>query len=169
MGDIKLVRDLMTVGVSACSPTTPIVDIARLLLDENLEAVVVLDSEGHALGIVSRDDLVRAYARDDCRELTAEAVMTEGLPQIPPDIPLVAAAQIMRDQGVRVLFMVHNAEGITYPAASLSYIHLLRHLIARTKTELNDLGIKAEREAPLATFIKRRDEARRRASSSDSK
>lgn len=167
MGDIELVRDLMTVGVATCPPTTSIVDIARLLLDKDLEAVVVLDAEGHGVGVVSRDDLIRAYTRDDCRELTAEAVMTEGLPQIPPNIPLTAAAQIMRDQGIRVVFMVHNADGVTYPAACLSYSHLMRHLIARSDAELKDLGIKAEREAPLATFIKRRDEARRRASSTD--
>ena len=167
MGDIELVRDLMTVGVATCPPTTPVVDIARLLLDKDLEAVVVLDAEGHAVGVVSRDDLVRAYTREDCRDLTAEAVMTEGLSQIPPNIPLTAAAQIMRDQGIRVVFMVHNADGITYPAACLSYTHLMRHLIARSDAELKDLGIKAEREAPLATFIKRRDEARRRASSTD--
>lgn len=167
MGDIELVRDLMTVGVATCPPTATVVEIARLLLDKDLEAVVVLDAEGHAVGVVSRDDLIRAYTREDCRELTAETVMSEGLPQMPPEIPLTAAAQIMRDMGVRVVFMVHNAEGITYPAASLSYTHLMRHLIARNDAELKDLGIKAEREAPLATFIKRRDEARRRATSTD--
>ncbi|OGO37085.1 MAG: hypothetical protein A2W35_02790 [Chloroflexi bacterium RBG_16_57_11] len=44
----ELVRDLMTVGVATCSPDTPIDDIARLLLDKGLEAVVVLDPvDGH--------------------------------------------------------------------------------------------------------------------------
>jgi hypothetical protein len=88
--------------------------------------------------------------------------MTEDMPQVPPDIPLTAAAQIMRDLGVRIVFMVHNADGITYPAAMLSYRHLLRHLAAGTEGELKDLGIKAEREAPLETFMRRRDEARRK-------
>ena len=43
-----LVRDLMAVGVATCPPTTPIVDVARLLLEKQLEVIVVLDEEGEA-------------------------------------------------------------------------------------------------------------------------
>jgi CBS domain-containing protein len=162
MAERLLVRDLMTVGVATCSPETPVADIARLLLDKGLEGLVVLDQEGFAAGVVSQDELVRAYTRDDCRSLTAEAIMREGVPQIRPDIPLTAAAQLMQDQGVRMLFLMHEAGGITYPAAVLSYRHILRHLAARSDDELRDLGIAAARQAPLDKFIQKRDAARRR-------
>lgn len=162
MGERVLVRDLMSVGVASCAMQTPIADIARLLLDKNLEAVVVMNAEGHAVGIVSQDELARAYAREDRARLTAEDVMRDGVPEVPPDIPIVAAAQIMRDQGLRVVFLMHHAGGIRYPAAALSYRHLLRHLAARDDGDLNDLGIKAAREAPLQTFIQKREAARRR-------
>ncbi len=158
-----LVRDLMTVGVQTCPPSTTVADVARLLLDNNLEAVVVLDVEGHAAGIVSQDELVTAYARGEAGSLTAEQIMREGVPQAPPDIPLAAAAQMMRDQGLRVFFLMHNAGGIIYPAALISYRHFLRHLAARTEDELNDLGIAAARQSPLDVFIAKRDEARRQA------
>ena len=125
--------------------------------------MIALDAEGHAAGVVSQDELAQAYARDNRDSLTVEAIMRESVPQIPPDIPLAAAAQIMRDQGVRALFLMHNADGISYPAAMITYRHLLRHLAARDRSELTDLGIRAEREAPLMSFIKRRDEARQRA------
>ncbi|MCD4687129.1 MAG: CBS domain-containing protein [Anaerolineae bacterium] len=161
MVDVTLVRDLMTVGVPTCPPDTPIVAITQLLLEHNHEGLIVLDHEGHAVGVVSRDDLARAYTRDDRADLTAGEIMTEGVPEVPPDIPLTAAAQIMRDMGVRIVFLMHNADGISYPAAMLSYRHLLRHLAAGDSTDLKDLGIRAEREAPLETFIRRRDEARR--------
>ena len=95
MAERRLVRDLMTVGVATCGPDASLTDIARLLLDKNLEAVVVLNAEGHATGIVSQDEVVKAYSRDDCRQLTAEEVMRDDVPQIPPDIPLAAAAQII--------------------------------------------------------------------------
>jgi lauroyl/myristoyl acyltransferase len=71
----------------------------------------------------------------------------------------------MQDQGVRILFITHHAGGIEYPAAYLSYKHLLRHLGARDENELRDLGIQAERESPIETFMRRRDEALRRARS----
>lgn len=162
----KLVRDLMTVGVKTCSPNTPIDEVARLLLENNLEDLIVLD-EGKALGVVGRDDLLRAYIQHHLRgtasfaEMTAGEVMREGVPQVPPDIPLPAAAQIMQDLKVRTLFLMHHAAGIEYPAAFISYWHILRHLAAHNPEELQDLGIKAQRQAPLEKFIEKREKARR--------
>lgn len=155
-----LVRDLMAVGVATCPPETPIVEVARLLLEKQLEAIVVLDAEGEAIGVVTQDELVSAYSRDNCRALTAEDVMSAKVPQIPPDLTLPLAAQIMRDLHVRVVFLMHEAAGIRYPAASLSYRHLLRHLAARSDAELLDLGSAAPRKPPLESFIERRDAAR---------
>lgn len=159
----KLVRDLMSVGVPTCSLNSSVRELTQVLLERELEGIVVLDDRGHAAGIVSRDDLVRAYTGNDSRSLTAEEVMQADVPQVPPDIPLVAAAQIMQDQGIRILFLMHHAGGVEYPAAMLSYKHLLRHLAMDNLDDLQDLGIKAARETPLETFIKRRDDARRRA------
>ncbi len=164
MTEPLLVRDLMTVGVRTCGPQTPIADVIRLILQENLEAIVVLDAEGHAVGVVSQDDVIRAF--DACADptLTAEHVMRDDVPQVPPDIPVTAAAQIMRDRGLRAVFMIHHAGGITYPAGVLSYTHLLRYLAAaRDSDDISDLGIKAARQSPVEAFIQKRDMARRRA------
>ena len=160
----RLVRDLMSVGVLTCSPETPVVELTRVLLEKELEGAVVLDERGHAAGIVSRDDLVRVYANGEYDGLSVEAVMQDGVPQIPPDIPLTAAAQIMQDRNLRIVFLMHHAGGIEYPAAMLSYTHLLRHMAMEDIDDLSDLGIKAERESPLEAFYKRRDVARRQSS-----
>ena len=160
----KLVRDLMTVGVPTCPPDTPIVDLTRLMLEKNWEAVIVLEGEeGQAVGVVSQDELVKAYEREDARTLTAEQIMHERVPQIPPDIPLAVAAQMMLDQHVRAFFLMHNAAGVTYPAAMITYRHILRHLAAQSADELKDMGIAAARKAPLEQFIERRDAAKKAA------
>jgi CBS domain-containing protein len=156
-----LVRDLMSVGVLTCSPETPIDRLTRLLLDKDLEGIIVLDQQGHAAGTVTHDDLVTAYGRGDYYDLTAEDVMQDGVPQIPPNIPLTAAAQLMQDMNTRIVFLMHHAGGVEYPAAMLSYKHLLRHIAMEELDDLRDLGIEAERESPLEMFVKRRDEARR--------
>lgn len=161
MAERLFIRDLMTVGVQTCLPDASIEDVTRLLLDKNIEGMVVLNAEGHALGVVCREDLVRAYPRDNVKTLTVEDVMRDDVPQLPPDIPLTAAAQLMQDMGTRVVFLMHHAGGIEYPAAMLSYTHLLRHLAARDEEELNDLGIAAARKPPLDTFEEKRDAARR--------
>jgi predicted transcriptional regulator len=154
-----LVRDLMTVGVVTCSPQTTVPELAQLLLDHDLDEVIVLD-DGKALGVVGQDELVAAFTEDGAKSLTASDVMREGVPQIPPEIPLKAAAQIMRDQGVRVLFLMHHAGGIEYPAAAISYKHYLRYLAADDLSDLHDLGIKAGRTLPLEDFFQRRAAAR---------
>jgi CBS-domain-containing membrane protein len=164
-----LVRDLMTVGVDTCKTDTGVLDLARLMLRKNLEALVVLDEEGCAQGVISLEELTGLYNRFSeegqatLQGLTAAAIMREGVPQVPPDIPLTAAAQMMRDQGVRAVFLMHHAGGIEYPAGVLTYTHLIRHMAAVDAAELSDLGIRAERTSPMEAFIKRRDDARKNA------
>lgn len=158
---IKLVRDLMTVGVQTCPPETPIVAIAQLLLEKDLEGLMVLDHEGHGVGIVTWEELISGYGHPHAEKLTAREVMREDVPTLPPDIPLKAAAQLMQDMGLRIVFFMHNAGGIIYPAAMLTYKHILRHLAAQSEDDLHDLGIYANREAPLDTFKRKRDASKR--------
>lgn len=146
-----LVRDLMTVGVPTCKTATLIVDIARFLIENNVEEMVVLGTEGEGVGVVGYEELVRAYiiptgdGRENIKSLTAEDVMREGVPEMPADTPLTAAAQMMRDKGIRVAYMTHNSAGIIYPAAMISYRHIVRHIAAKDESELKDLGLTAER------------------------
>lgn len=157
-----LVRNLMTIGVPTCKITTSIVEIARFLIKNNVEEMVVLGHEGEGIGVCGFKELVKAYDREDVRQLTAEEIMLEGVPELPSDIPLKLAAQIMQDKDIRVAYMNHNSAGIIYPAASISYKHLVRHLAAENKEELKDLGFHAEGKSPLEQFIERREDARRK-------
>jgi signal-transduction protein with cAMP-binding, CBS, and nucleotidyltransferase domain len=161
-----LVRDLLTLGVVTCSPDTPIKDIAREIIEKDLEAIIVLDQNGHALGVVSRKELVKAYHISYKDNLTAESVMREGVPEIPPDIPASAAASMMVDQGIRALFLSHHAGGIIYPAAVITFKNLLRHMAMDEVEDIRDLGINAERKTPIDSFIQKRDAARQRISNS---
>ena len=159
----KLVRDLMTVGVPTCKYDTPARDIARFLLEHHVEAMCVLDAEGHGIGVVGEEELVAAYRGDDLDSLRAEDIMSEGVPELGADLPLTVAAQMMKDKRIRIAYMMHNAGGIIYPAAYISYRHILRHIAAKDESELKDLGLAAERKSPLEQFIARRDEARKKA------
>ncbi len=153
----------MTIGVPTCKNTTLVADIARFLIDNNAEEMVVLGSEGEGVGVVGYEELVSAYHRENIRELTAEDVMREGVTELPSDIPLTVAAQMMKDKKIRVAYMNHNSAGIIYPAAMISYRHIVRHLAAKDESELKDLGLKAERKSPVKEFIARRDNARKEA------
>ncbi len=155
---LKLVRDLMTVGVVTCGTKTPVTIIAEAILKKDIEAVVVLDDMGHALGIVGKVELIKAYGRGEYQDLVAEEIFSDGVPQFPPDIPLTAAAQLLLDQNARVFFLMHHAGGIEYPAAAISFKHFLRHMAMKEPDDLKDMGISADRKTPLETFFNRRDD-----------
>jgi len=153
----------MTVGVPTCKTTTPIVEIARFILEQHIEEMVVLGIEGEGVGVVGYEELVSAYSQENAKELSAEEVMREGVVELPADISIVLAAQMLKDLGRRVAYMNHNSAGIIYPAALISFKHILRHLAARDESELKDLGLAAARKSPVEQFIERRDAARRKA------
>ena len=163
MPEVKLVRDLMTIGVPTCKLSSPVADIARFLIENNIEELVVLGDEGEGVGVVGYEELVSAYGRENVRELTAEQIMREGVTELPSDIPLTVAAKMMKDKHVRVAYMNHNSAGIIYPAASISYKHIVRHIAAKDESELKDLGLAAERKSPIEVFIERREESRKKA------
>lgn len=152
----------MTVGVFTCEPNTPVKAIARLLLESNVDEIVVLE-EGHNIGTVGQEEIIQAYIQGEWENLTAEDVLRSGITSIPADVPVTTAAQFMKDQKVRALYITHHAGGVEYPAAYISYRHLIRHFAAKDAQELADLGIGAQRQSPIETFIKRRDAARKNA------
>jgi CBS domain-containing protein len=55
-------RDIMTTGIVSVTPETPIHEIAKLLLQQGISAVPVVDAGGVPLGMVSEGDLI---GRDD--------------------------------------------------------------------------------------------------------
>ena len=161
--DQKLVRDLMSVGVPTCKTSTNIVEIAAYILQHNIEEMVVLGTEGEGIGVVGFEELINVYEKENLRSLNAESVMREGVPEIPADISLTLAAKIMQDKKIRVAYLTHNSAGIIYPAAYISYKHIIRHIAAKSDADLVDLGLTAERKSPIETFLARRDEARKKA------
>ena len=54
-----LARDVMTANVVAVAPETDVREIAKLLLENRISAVPVIDGEGRLVGIVSEGDLMR--------------------------------------------------------------------------------------------------------------
>jgi CBS domain-containing protein len=156
----KLVRDLMHIGVITCQADTLLVEAVRTLLREELESFIVLDSNSHAVGMLSRREAVAVYGRlgadtDDLMGLTVTDVMRPEIPEIPPDIPATAAAQIMLDRGVREMYLMHHGGGMSWPAAVLRFEDVLRHLAAESEADVTDIGPGAPRQSPIETFMER--------------
>ena len=146
--------------------TLSVVDAAQLMRKHHVGDLVVVEEKNgrrHPVGIVTDRDIVvevvAAGVNPDA--LKVGDIMGPEVATVRESEGLFEALRYMRDKGVRVVFLMHNAAGIQYPAAALSYTHILRHLAAQSDAELQDLGTAAARKSPIETFIEKRDAARR--------
>lgn len=147
--DGTLVRDLMRIGVLTCREDTPLPEVARLLVEHNVAALVVLDEDGNAVGWLDEEHLARVVDRGHER-LTASDVMDEEVPEVPPNIPAVAAAQLMLDRGIGQVFVTHHAGGIKYPAAMFSLQDVCRLIAGMGRGP--GIGVGAERPSAVDLF-----------------
>jgi CBS domain-containing protein len=141
---ITRVADAMTRDVLAVGPATMLGAVAHLLELQGVSGMPVLDERGHALGVVSRTDLLarggartpggdRTYYRlwnghmrmvglvtDDGagpRGIVAD-VMTPHVCAVAPDISLREAAEKMSNEGVHRLIVVDRGRVVGVLAAS---------------------------------------------------
>ena len=116
----------MTIGVPVCRDTEPCGAVAARLaaVRPPAEAVVALDEDGMACGWARAADLAAQPG------LPVSAVLDEEIPQVPPDMPVAAAAEWLRGRGVAYAFLMHAWPGEPRPSAMIA----LRTLEASLET-----------------------------------
>lgn len=104
---LPLVRDLMQIGVPNCRIDEPLPVIARRMVEQTFDALVVLDENGNACGWLDVTHMAGVLHRN-YEELTVGDVMEQDIPEMVADVSIVAAAQVMLDRNVRQLFIMHH-------------------------------------------------------------
>lgn len=66
---LRKLAEIMTSRVISATPLTEVREIARVMLDEHIHAVPILDSQRHLVGILARHDLLRGIANHGPLEL----------------------------------------------------------------------------------------------------
>jgi CBS domain-containing protein len=130
--EMMVVRDVMTSAVHVVTPETPLKEVARLLGDQRISGVPVVDSLGLVVGVVSEADFLikergaggvrhRPLARllGDSRESrdalaklaaeTAGQAMSSPAVTIGPERPLSEAASLMTSRRVNRLPVVERS------------------------------------------------------------
>jgi CBS domain-containing protein len=108
------VGDAMHAGVVTCAATTPLRDVARILVEHRIHCVAVPDVAGtdaSAWGIVSDLDVVGAAVSGDVEGLTAGRIAASEALAISDDDVLERAAQLMTEHHVAHLVVVGAASG----------------------------------------------------------
>ncbi len=91
--------------IAAVAPTARISAVCTMLAEWRIGAVLVRDTAGQLLGIVSERDIVRCMAREGtaCLEMTAAQLMTSVLFTVTPTTSTDAAMGLMTASRVRHL------------------------------------------------------------------
>ncbi len=85
-------------------------DVHRKLCEHN--AVVVIDSQGHFQGIVTRKDAIRTILeRSDWKRALLSDIMTREVLHVPNHVTLAEAAKVMLDADIHQLVITGPPEG----------------------------------------------------------
>lgn len=125
-------QDVMTTKVVTVAPDTPVIEIARLLLERHISAVPVVSDDGRLLGIVSEGDLIHELGQEGAKrawwldllaspESRAEAylkahgrlasdVMTRSIISVAPETPLPEIARLLEARRIKRVPVLRDGE-----------------------------------------------------------
>ena len=111
----KSVKDLMHKGLITCAPETPLGQVAALLTQYHIHALIVAQQNGEPLGIISDFDLlagewlsVDAESLNTMRRLTARDLMTFPIESIDAETSAEDAAKNMMETQVHRMLVKEN-------------------------------------------------------------
>jgi CBS domain-containing protein len=114
-----LVRDLMHAGLITCKPDATLGQVAVLLNQHHVHALVVTDRDGRTLGIISDFDLLAGeWLSSDSeslaamRRLTASDLMSHPIDAVEGNIPLSEAVNVLIEKDVSRLLVTENGKPI---------------------------------------------------------
>ncbi len=112
----RIIRDFMRRGVVTCGVGAAAVEVARIMLDNDVSALVVVDERLNACGVISKTDLIGYYGRD-LSLITAEDIMTPEILTVSPDTLIHEAVQLMLERRVHQLVIVTEGGAHRRPVA----------------------------------------------------
>ena len=103
----QIVGSIARIPVPSVSPSTPIIEIASTMAEQNIGAVIVA-RDFEVLGIVTERDIIErvALGKKDLYGVVAQDIMTSPVITIHYDRTLQEALKIMKDNNIRRLVVV---------------------------------------------------------------
>lgn len=111
----KLVRDLMRPGLLTCSSEATLGQVASLLTQYHIHALVVVDHENHPEGIISDYDLLAGewlsaepQGLATMRRVTAGELMSSPIETVEAETPIKTAAHILVEKDIHRLLVTEK-------------------------------------------------------------
>ena len=126
------VAALMTPRLVSCRPEDPLEVPARLMLENKIHAVAVVEDD-QVTGIVSQTDIILARqssAKELALKMPVRSVMTLGAVSCRKDTLLTDAISTMTARRIHRLVVVEERDGRNIPVGVLSTSDVVRHMLA---------------------------------------
>lgn len=98
-------RDIMTTDPACCTPETPVNEAARMMKDQNVGMLPVVDAEGsdRLVGVVTdRDIAIRHVAEGhNTNDCPVREVMTDNVATLKPDADMEEVMNLMGKEQIR--------------------------------------------------------------------
>ncbi|MDW8268082.1 MAG: CBS domain-containing protein [Anaerolineae bacterium] len=120
----------MHYGVITVSANTPVNEVARRMASYRIHAIVVVDEDGYAIGIVSQTDIVLARqgnTPEQMARLTAADIMTRRLITCTPQTKVSEAITLMTRNRIHRLVVVDERRGKLWPIGILSQTDIINY------------------------------------------
>lgn len=139
----KLVRDLMHPGVLTCRHDSTLGQVAVLLTQHHVHALVVSDRDGRPSGIISDFDLLAGEWLSTDKEslaamkkLTAADLMSRPVDIVDANMPVKEAAQLMLEQDVSRLLVTEKGK----PVGVISLSDFIASIARKTPLNRETVG-----------------------------
>jgi len=117
------IRDAMKSGVITVNLEASVQEVLKLLTENHVSGLVVVDEFGEIWGVISSIDVVAALKDKGVEEIdgfTAEDIMTPQAIEIGPEKTLEDAARVMAEKGIHRLVIGHPHEGRRVPVGIIT-------------------------------------------------
>ena len=115
----RIVRDLMHRGLITCRQNTALGQVAVLLSQQHVHALVVVDRDGRPVGILSDFDLMAGewlsadtQSLEVMRGLTAGDLMSFPIVSVEADVPLAEAVKLMLGKEINRLMVTESGKPV---------------------------------------------------------
>ena len=130
--DGATVGDLMHPGVISCTRDQTLGDVANIMVENDVHAIVVIDDQ-EAVGVVSQTDIVLARQgreAEAARMLSAGGVMSPGCVTVNKYRKLSDAVTTMTRLGIHRLVVTEKKDGKSMPVGVLSMTDVVARMVA---------------------------------------
>jgi CBS domain-containing protein len=129
------VSDIMTPNLVCCESESPARDAARLMCENDVGAIPVLDAQKRPVGILTdRDIACRAVAADrDARQVPVREIMSKPVVSVTPETEVDEACEIMERHQLRRVLVVDEAGAV---AGIVALADIARHASKKETAEV---------------------------------